>query len=245
MPFKVKKQGRKRYRNRKTKVSKSVKKYVKKVVRAQPEVKVCQRQEVLHTVGNSLAINGDDLLSNMYRGTTETLLTSGQGELVQGMLGLQVRLRRLLIHGHITGFTGTTYQSAPQTTIFRLMVVLDKQASNNTLPQLFNSASAYDNLVLQTNLLCSPYYMPATRQPRRFQVLYDKTFTLSSNEKNTKMFKISIPLKDQILQYFPTSTTFYELNKRLRFFYVENTDQPQGQVQPWISYISSVSYTDA
>jgi len=245
MPRLVKKSRRNRRYRKKSNVPKNVKKYVKKVVRNNPEVKVHQTQQTLLAVGNSLAITGQDLLAGLSRGVDESFPLSGAGVVQQEMLGLQFRAKYLTICGHINGNTGTTYTSAPQTTVYRLMVVMDNQASNNTQMELYNNTVAYDNLILQTNLLCSPIYMPKTKQPRRCKVLYDRYFYTNPSSNNTRMFKININLKDLKMQFFPTTTSFYELNKRLRFYFVQNTDQSQGSVAPWISYISSLSYTDA
>jgi len=241
MPFR-RSRPRKSYRKRKinrAKPSKAVKRYVKRQIHKNIENKATTVQIDSQTISDDFTTNGYDLLANMYRGTTEQFV-SGNGQVNQGMLGLQVRLRSLDIRYSILGQPQNGDFIYPTTSYTRMMVVMDCQASNNTQLQMYNNATAFDNLILQTNHIQAPLQL----NKKRYKVLYDKIIKINSTFNNVHTGKIRLNLKNTLLQYFPTTATFYELNKRLQFYLVSTNDQDLSRA-PTLQFFSRVQFEDA
>jgi len=231
-----------RYRrkpNRKAKPSKAIKSYVKRQIHKNIENKSVCLQVNADPVDDDYTSVGYDLLANMARGTSETVSTTN-GVVNQGMLGLQVRLQKLVITYSIMGYNMGLAMPYSVSAITRLIVLFDKQASNNTSLELFNTASNFDNLVLQTNHITAPFQQGV----KRYKILYNKIVKQTNAGQNIVTGKISINLKNTLLQYFPTISSFYELNKRLRFFVVGTNDQA-STFAPTIQFFSRVTFEDA
>jgi len=233
---------RKSYRKkaRVAKPSKAIKNYVKKVIHKNIENKQTTVQIDGVLITDDFTGTGQDLMPAMFRGADESLV-SGNGQVNQDMLGLQVRLQYLDMRYSIFGQPQDGTAPYPCTTYSRLIVVMDKQASNGTNLQLYNNLSAFDNLILQTNHIQAPLQIGV----KRYQVLYDKIIKTNSTSDNIKTGKIRINLKNTLLQYFPTTTNFFELNKRLRFYFVSTNDQGNLSRAPTIQYFSRVVFEDA
>jgi len=244
MPIRGKSRGRKRpsYR-KKAKAAKPsmaiVKRYVNKQIHKNIEDKGTTVQIDNQLISDDFTTNGYDLLANMYRGTTEQLV-SGNGQVNQGMLGLQVRLRYLDIRFSIFGQPQDAGFLYPTTTYSRVMIVMDNQATNNTMLRLYDNTTNFDNLILQTNHIQSPLQL----NRKRYKVLYDKIVKTNSTTNNIHVGKIRVNLKNTLLQYFPTTTAFYELNKRLGFFLVATNDQEFSR-NPTLQFYSRVVFEDA
>jgi hypothetical protein len=242
MAFKKTRYARKRRSPKKVKtVPKSVKKYVNKQIHKNIENKGTTVQVDYDVVNTSFSTTGYDLLANMYRDVDETLVT-GNGQVNQGMLGLQCRLRSLNIDYSIFGAGLTGQQPYATCNWGRILVVMDNQASNNTALQLYNNASAFDNLILQTNLIHSPFQM----NKKRYKVLADRHFMISQATNNHTTGKIRINLKNTLLQYFPTTASFFELNKKIKLYIVGYNDQGGAAgTLPIFQFFSRLQFQDA
>jgi len=240
MPRRIR--ARKSYKKRarrQAKPSKAVKRYVAKQIHKNIENKQTTVQIDSQVITDDFTTNGYDLLANMFRGVAENLV-SGNGQINQGMLGLQVRLRSLDIRYSILGQPQDGNFLYPTTAYTRIMVVMDKQASNNTQLRMYDNSTAFDNLILQTNHIQAPLQL----NKKRYQVLYDKIVKINSTTNNVFTGKIRLNLKNTLLQYFPTTATFYELNKRLAFFQVSTNDQSLSRA-PTLQFFSRVVFEDA
>jgi len=237
-------QGRRKlYRKRKqgkskSKPSKAVRSYVKKQIHKNIENKGSTVQVNADAIPTVFTAPPYDLLANMYRSTSETVNTVN-GQINQGMLGLQCRLRYLTINWSLMG-QPLNNTNPSNTSMTRLIIVFDKQATNNTQLSLWG-ASNFDNLILQTNHITSPLQLGV----KRYKVLYDKMIKITSAGTNIATGKIRINLKNTLLQYFPTTASFFELNKRLQLFVVGTNDQFSIPLQPTLQFFSRVVFEDA
>lgn len=235
---------RKAYRKRsapKSKPSKAIKSYVKRQIHKNIENKGTTVQVDYDTMNTSFSTTGYDLLANMSRNTNETLV-SGNGQVNQGMLGLQVRLRSLVIDWAVFGNALTGQYPYSTCNWGRILVVMDNQASNNTPLELYNNSLAFDNLILQTNHIQSPLQMGK----KRYKVLADKHYVISQATHNHIRGKIRVNLKNSLLQYFPTSSSFYELNKKIKLYVVGYNDAGGAtQTLPIFQFYSRIQFEDA
>jgi len=217
------------------KVSKSVKRYVNKQIHKNIENKQSDYQVDSVTLGSDLSIAGYDLLDNITQGSSQNLVT-GDGEVNQQMAGLQIRCQYLEITATLLNHI------ANGSSIVRLMVVLDKQASNNTNLGLYSNATAFDNLILQTDQIASPVNGVGKK---RFKILYDKFHYVSNPNKEWKRVKIKIPLDNMLIQYYPTTTSFFALNKKIRFYAVATNGGLDDSTNPSLQFFSRIVYEDA
>lgn len=231
MPFGKIPNTRYKKKSNKKNISNAVKTYVKKAIVEEVEHKRTELQVDNGTMTANYGQTGDDLMVNMTRGTTEGL-TVGSGIVTQGMLGLQVRLQSLQIWG-------TLFGNSLSSSYCRLVIVMDNQAASSTLLSLYGGS--YVNSVFQTNHVSSCLVGLPTR---RFTLLFDRSYILNSGA-SIKDIKININLRNQVMQYYPTTASFYELTKRIRFFYFAVNNSTNAIAQPTIQYMSRVVFTDA
>lgn len=187
-----------------TKVSKSVKKYVKKALDQNTEDK---------QAGAPLAVVNMDNIA-------QTLLINGitlgtqQGQRV----GNRIRLKRAVGRVNFSQ-SGAAATLAPNSV--RLLVVLDKQPNG--------AAPSYTQLF--TNTTAGEEYLSAINVDgeKRYKVLYDKLFTLqvhggSTNTPEEKTVRINIPLHKVITVYNGTGSTVAAVNTNaLHFMYLSDT----------------------
>lgn len=219
----------------KSKVSSTVKKYVNKQIHKNIENKIWQLEQdsllIPYTAGG-FATTGYDMLAGLSRGTTESVgLTTGSVR--QDMLALQIRARSFRIKGN--------FYAEAQNNIVRMLIVLDNQASNNTNLSLYSSSLPFDNLILQTEQICSPL-----NQYKRFKVLKDKIYRISQNATGAWIpFSHSVNLKNMVFKFFPTNASFFELNKRIRVYFIGINDSWTSASNPTVQYTSTFTYEDA
>lgn len=228
---------KKRIHRKKKGLARMVRKIASKVVHQNIENKVtCTQvdsQVVDYADGTGFAVNGNDLLANIYQSAGQTLGV-GDGEINQGVTGLQFRARYLEIKGNLLGY-GDNHN------LVRMLVVEDKQASNNTQLQLYNNGIAFDNLILQTDQLMSPI-----NKFKRFKVLYDKMHNFGTSTTLWNTFNIRINMKNALFKYYPTTTTgIYELNKRLRIYFIGLNTSFTSTQNPTVQYMSRLTFEDA
>lgn len=218
--------------SRRPKVSKQLKTYVKKaLVRGEEKKITVVQQDAVSIPSGVFSTTGIDLLQHMQRGTSESVTGNTY---TQDMLGLQVRLKNLVISGNIM-----TSNSSIGSSMIRLLLVQDNQASNNTALQLFSSTTGYDNLIFQVPHVTSPI-----NKFKRFSVLSQKTIYLDPDIQAYKRFSMIVNLKDMLLKYYPTTTTFYELNKKLYLFYIAY-DNNGGLNHTTLQFVSNITFVDA
>lgn len=233
--YKKRSYRKKRIYRKKKGLAKFVRKVAKREIHRNIENKqVCTQNDSL-TLSSSLNQQGIDLLANMAQGASQSVNTT-DGQVNQHMVGLQVRLKYLEITGtflnHITNGGS----------IIRLLIAFDKQASNNTPLVLYTGSTNFDNLVLQTDQIASPHNGVGAK---RYKVLYDRFHYISSPDTEWKRIRIRIPLKNTLIQYYPTLSSFYELNKRLQMWCIATNGGLSDETNPTFQYFTRVVYEDA
>lgn len=237
--YRKSKTSKRRYRKRNTKSVKSIKKIVKSVIHQQTEDKHVDTITMSQVMEYNFASNGINLLQGIERGTDESIFANGS--MNQKMLGLRIRLRRCVITGSILGANDNTH-----TNIYRLIVCYDLKPQETPLmlfgdPTAVLGTNSYNSNLLQVEQITSPMNFIRSR----YKVLYDsKVKAFSSSAVNYHTFRISIPMKDQVIQYFPTEASFYEGNKKLLFFWLALNEVGTDH-NPTIQYYSRVTYEDA
>lgn len=228
---------KKRLYRKKKGLARMVRKIASKVVHRNIENKMtCTQvdsQLVDYAEGTGFAITGNDLLEHIYQGASQSLVV-GDGEVNQGVVGLQFHARFLEIKGNLLG-------SPSNHNLVRILVVEDKQASNGQQLQLYNNTLAFDNLIFQTDQLLSPI-----NKFKRFKVLHDKVHNFSTSTSVWSPFTIRLNMKNELFKYYPTNTSgIYELNKRLRIYFIGINNSFEATSNPTVQYMSRLTFEDA
>lgn len=245
-----KRQRRKRLRRTHKKQDAHIKNIAKQVVQEDTEIKWTGAYEtnvaMVDFTNASGQVSGIDLMQNLQQGTGYDD-TNG----TYYFTGLSVNVLGIDIKGHISmpAIDNEVVNYDGLGCINRLMVVIDNQASNNTILQLYNSTSAQDNLILYNNQIesqCwnSPPFKSlnrAKKQERRFTVLYDKTIRLSLDGGAPPMHSFHIRKrfpKGLKFQYYPSLSGDGYYNKRIYFIYTTQNNQGYSSVT-----VSRITYT--
>ena len=194
-------------------------------------------------VNDATNVTFHDLLTNIYRGDTETITGD---TFIQGMSGLQIRVKRIRITGNLQmASTPVTYTNLGANV--RMLMVLDNQASNNTALVPWASGSAYDNLVFKNGYVLSQINdVGTTRHRKRFRVLLDKHVKMSNLGDNLSV-RININKKVNIpVEYYPTTTTFSAVNTKILFLILSTDNSGNtAATNVYASWESTVYYTDS
>lgn len=228
---------KKRIHRKKRGLARMVRKIASSVVHRNIENKItCTQKDselVPYSEGTGFATTGFDLLANLYQGTGQGMV-AGDGEVNQGLVGLQFRARYLEIKGNILGYYDND-------NLVRILVVEDKQATNNSKLQLFNNSIAFDNLIFQTDQLLSPI-----NKYKRFKVLYDKVHNFGASTSRWSPFTIKMNMKNSLYKFFPTTAQgIFELNKRLSIYFIGMNTSFYDTQNPTVQYMSRLTFEDA
>jgi hypothetical protein len=230
------------------KVNDTIKRYVKRAIHSNIE----DKQSIVFANSDSISSSYSaglsyDLLANMGRSVSESIVSTGgllPTGVNQGMLGLNVRARYLHIRGTILGPSpGIAGPFVPVTSFGRILVVLDEQATNGTPLVLYNGVSFGNQNILEYPQIYSKLML--TGGKRRFRVLLDKKYMVNTYKSNCQVFDYKINLNNMKIDYYPTTSSYYELTKRIKLFIIGTNDNTAFVGPATLQFQSTFVFEDA
>lgn len=228
------------------KEKKEIVKLIKKEIKEDEQIYQVQNEVRASLITpNIYSNNGIDLLANAARGSGESFTSDLTN---QEARGLNVRLQRVLVKGWATIVYSGASNLDSTSYILRVDLVVDEQASqgNNLVP--YASATGLDNVIWMNNDIKSGFNHLArgkTGDGGRFRVLKSMTRKLNYFQSQIVEIDMNINLRNMLYTYYPTTPSYFELQKRLLLFVTCGGIGAATPVNVSVTWTSTVTFTNA
>lgn len=225
---------------------KAVKKLIKKYVNNQLEKKYVVKDQTSSAMVTGFNVVGTSLISAFGLNNTSWVAGYDVATDNHALQGVVARLDQLDLCYSI--HIDPTLPAAAGQAV-RIMVVYDNEPStdtsfNSTL-QLYSITANYDDCILRTAEISSPYYATPLghKGKERFTVIYDKVHNMSTNNPHITVRK-RVNLKNKRLKFSGTTlNVLYPLEQNLLLF--DTFSGTNTELAPSLSYNTRIWFTDA